>query len=96
MPYLVLVDDNFHYMDESARSTLGEFADAGAAIDRCRQIVDEYLQTAHRPGMSAKALFESYVTFGEDPFILCRDATEVRFSAWDYALSRCSQMCEST
>jgi hypothetical protein len=27
MTYTVLVDDNFNYMDESERYTLGEFAD---------------------------------------------------------------------
>ena len=32
MPYVVMVDDNFHYMDEGERYKHGEFADADVAI----------------------------------------------------------------
>lgn len=93
MPYVVMVDDNFHYMDESARYRHGEFADAGEAIAHCQQIVDEYLDSAYKPGMTADELWDSYRSFGEDPFIQCVDVAPARFSAWDYARSRCTQLC---
>ena len=72
MPYVVMVDDNFHYMDEGEdeRYKHGEFADAGLAIGHCRKIVDEYLESAYKAGMSASDLWDRYVSFGEDPFIL--------------------------
>ena len=89
MPYVVMVDDNFHYMDEDERYQHGDFADAEVAIENCRRIVDEYLESAYQPGISAHELWDSYVSFGEDPFILSVDAPEVRFSAWDYAKERC-------
>lgn len=97
MPYVVMVDDNFHYMDEDEdeRYRHGEFADAGVAIEHCRQIVDEYLESALKPGMSAEELWDSYKSFGEDPFIQSVDVAPVRFSAWDYARGRCLDMCRA-
>lgn len=38
--------------------------------------VDEYLLSAYQPGMTDQALFESYVTFGEDPFIIVTPSKE--------------------
>jgi hypothetical protein len=40
-PYLVLVDDNYHYMDPDERWTLGRFATLDEAIAACRQLVDQ-------------------------------------------------------
>ena len=37
MPYTVMVDDNFHYMDEDERCRFGEFASAEVAIGHCRR-----------------------------------------------------------
>ena len=95
MSYKVLVDDNFHYMDESERYTLGEFPTLDAAIAASTKIVDEYLLSAYRPGVTAQELAHSYFTFGEDPFIVdTQDNTRgALFSAWDYARRRCDEMC---
>ena len=95
MPYVILVDDNYHYMDSSYRCRDGEFATAEEAFARCRQIVDEYLESALKPGMSAEELWDSYKSFGEDPFIQSVDVAPVRFSAWDYARGRCLDMCRA-
>ena len=95
MPYVVLVDDNFHYMDEDERYRHGKFSDAGVAIEHCRQIVDEYLESALKPGMSADELWDSYKSFGEDPFIQSLGVAPVRFSAWDYAHGRCADLCRA-
>jgi len=92
MPYVVLVDDNSRYSDESSRCWHGEFAEAGPALAACRRIVDEYLDSACTPGMSAEELWGSYAAFGEDPFIRSVDAPPVRFSAWDYARERCAAL----
>ena len=35
-----MVDDNYHYMDESERYQHGEFATLDAAIEAARKIVD--------------------------------------------------------
>jgi hypothetical protein len=94
MPYLLYVDDNFHYTDESARYLSGTFDTAEAALKKARHIVDDFLESAHEPSMSAAQLYHSYVGFGEDPFIICEgDVPQVKFSAWDYARERCDVIC---
>jgi hypothetical protein len=51
MPYLLYVDDNFHYMDESERYLSGTFDTAEAALEKARHIVDKFLARAYEQGM---------------------------------------------
>ena len=90
MNYTVYVDDNYHHLDESERYTLGEFSSCAEAVAACQEIVDEFLESSFRPSMTAKELYEAYVGFGEDPFIVPADE---KFSAWDYAKRRCHEIC---
>jgi len=92
--YTVMVDDNYHYhfMDESERRQLAAFDDCAAAIAACQRLVDDFLQSAYRPGMTAEALWASYTRFGDDPFIVTTDE-QCLFSAWDYARQRCEALC---
>jgi hypothetical protein len=92
MSYRVLVDDNFHSMDEARHFEHGEYASLDDAIAAARTIVDEYLDAAWRPGITADELFTSYTTFGECPFVLADDVDAGAFSAWDYARERCVQL----
>jgi hypothetical protein len=41
--------------------------------------------------MTADALYQLWVIFGEDPYVMPVDRTDARvaFSAWDYAKERC-------
>ena len=96
MSFKVLVDDNYHHMDESERYELGEFKTWAAAVAASKQIVDEFLVSSYRPGMTAKELYQGYVSFGEDPFIVSVTTTDDsrRFSAWSYAEERCIQLCQ--
>ncbi len=55
--------------------------------------MDDCLESARKPGMSATELWNSYVSFGEDPFIVSVDAPKIRFSAWEYAEERCQMLC---
>ena len=87
MSYQVFVDDNFHYMDESERYQLGDFDSLDAAVAACKRIVDEFLLSNHRPGMTSDALMAQYTLYGEDPFVCPGDGT-VPFSARDYASER--------
>jgi hypothetical protein len=90
MAYTVFVDDNFHYMDESERYQLGEFADYASAVAACKRIVDGYLADCD-PSLSAEKMFSSYKSFGEDPWIKGDDPS-CRFSAWTYAWERCQTL----
>ncbi len=93
MSYRVLVDDNFHYMDEDERYELGSYQTLEAAIAAARAIVDDFLLDSRQPGMSAGELFDLYTGFGEDPFIMGPEQGLVLFSAWDYARRRCEELC---
>ncbi|MEA2575677.1 MAG: hypothetical protein QOH93_2975 [Chloroflexia bacterium] len=90
--YTVVVNDNFHYMDEAERYEHAVFDSCGEAVTACKKIVDDYLLANYKPGMSAEELYESYTSFGEDPFIVGKDE-QCRFSAWSYARQRCEELC---
>lgn len=81
-------------MDESERIAHGEYSSCEMAIKECQKIVDDYLESAYEPGMTADQLYESYTGFGDDPFIESEDKI-CDFSAWKYAKSRCKKLIES-
>jgi hypothetical protein len=89
--FKVMVDDNFHYMDEDERSEHGTFATLDAAVAACRALVDRSLRASWKPGMSADDLYEQYVAFGDDPFIVAPPGVAsgaALFSAHTYARER--------
>ena len=95
--YTVMVDDNFHYMDESERWELGTFASLDEALGACRALVDRWLAENHKPGMTGPELYRLYASFGEDPFILGGEGGSRRiFSAWDYAKERADALCHGS
>lgn len=91
-PYVVIVRDNFHYMDASEQYQQGEYDTRVEALCACVRIVEDFLYHHHERGMSAEKLFDLYVGFGEDPFIV--GPGKEAFSAWLYAKQRCSEICE--
>ena len=68
--YKVMIDDNFHYMDTDHRLQNGVFPTTQAAIAACKEIVDADLRQFHKPGITAKELYEMYTMFGDDPFVV--------------------------
>jgi hypothetical protein len=93
MTYTVRVDDNFHYMDKDYRYTHGEYATVEDALKEAKAIVDGFLSAAYIPGMRPDDLYQSYTTFGDDPFIIGPE--DAKFSAWNYAQRRCEEICAS-
>ena len=89
--YIVYVDDNFHYMDESQRYKQGEFDTKEEAITQCKKIVDDFFEPHLNDKLSYRELWEGYMMFGEDPFIITEDKT-CQFSAWEYAKQRCREL----
>jgi hypothetical protein len=91
--YKVMVDDNFHYLDEDERSEYGTFASAAEALDACRQLVDQSLVAEYENGATAEQLYERYSSFGDDPFVVALDgAPKVEFSAHAYACERAREL----
>jgi hypothetical protein len=70
--YRVMVDDNFHYQDSDERWEQGTYESVDEALAACRRIVDQSLQDEYRAGISAEALYDRYMSFGDDPFIMVR------------------------
>ena len=93
--YKVVVDDNFHYQDSEERREQGIYETVEEAIAACRGIVDQSLEEERRPGISAEALYDRYMSFGDDPSIVVLDGTDdgAAFSAWSYAKERCRAIC---
>lgn len=69
MTFTVRIRENSHDMDESEAYGHGTFATYAEGETACRNIVDDYLAGARRPGISAEDLFRSYTMFGEDPAV---------------------------
>ena len=61
-------------------------------IVACKRIVDEDLNELNEPGTTTAQLYEHYVHFGLDPFIVPVDPNDegIKFSGWIYAKERCS------
>lgn len=93
MTYTVFVDDNFHYMREEERYRHGEYSSYEEALTASKAIVDSFLMEHYKTGVSAEELYQAYVCFGDDPFIVPSDAANPDFSAWTYAKQRCSEIC---
>jgi hypothetical protein len=95
--YKVLIDDNFHFMDESHRYEFGAFTTADEAITACKYIVDRCLEHMFEPDTTAEALYEQYRNFGEDPFIMPVDRNGVRvtFSSDEYAKAQCEVLARN-
>ncbi len=103
MKYTVLVDDNFHYMDDTKTITEGEFDTAEAAIACAKEVVDKCLADLYSqlskqqpPGktLTADELYGYYNSFGDDPYVISEDKT-VKFSGWSYAKERCEEMIKA-
>jgi hypothetical protein len=93
--YRVVTTDNFHYMETRKDADSGVFESYEAAAAACREIVDRSLAWHHKPGMTAKRLYDDYQDFGDDPYIVAIDGAPhgERFSAWTYAKQRCREIC---
>ena|SRR5207249_1261242 len=91
--YRVLVDDNFHYMDEDERYEARAFETYTDAVEKCKEIVEQSLQEQLEPGMTAEQLFGAYRGCGDDPWVSETPEGVERFSARDYARRRSQELC---
>jgi hypothetical protein len=96
--YRVMVDDNFHYQDPDERREHGTYETVEEALAACQAIVDRSLENEFRAGISAEALYDRYMSFGDDPSIVVLNGVDenAKFSAWSYAKERCAVMCRGT
>jgi hypothetical protein len=88
--YTIVIDDNFHFMDESESYKSGEFDTYEEALGECKKILDDFLEDAVRPGDTADQLYSAFVMFGETPHI--HGEKLGKFSATNYARKRCTEI----
>ena len=78
--YKVIIDDNYHYMDESKRSAAGSYNSLEEAIEKCRELTIKSLEGFYEKGIAPEELSAQWAMFGEDPFIV-GSSESVPFSA---------------
>lgn len=91
--YTVMVDDNFHFMDQDERWKYGEFTSLEAAIEACKSVVDECLADYLEPNMTPDQLYSQYKMLGDDPYVV-GPTKDKSFSSWDYAEQRSKEICQ--
>jgi len=96
--FKVLVNDNAHYMDLTEVSEHGVFGSADEAVSACKKIVNDDLTAMWKPGTPAAALFQLYIAYGPDPFVIPinPDDPAIEFSAWSYAKQRCEEIATAS
>ena len=90
--WTVFVDDNFHFLDETERCTLGTFDKYDQALSACQKKVDDFLNDSS--ATNAEDLLASFSSFGESPRLSgpTPEGETLRFSAWNYARERCAEI----
>ncbi len=94
MKYRIMIDDNFHYMEEDEHIDGPDYESCEEAIDECKRIVDKSLRWERlqsKDPNDADELYDRYTDFGDDPFVRSDDR-ECSFSAWNYAKQRCKNI----
>ncbi len=90
----VYIADNFHYPpfepgDEPYKHS--SYPTLEAAIAFCKKRLDEDLARITNHYSSAEQMYDQYVNFGEDPFIV-GPVKGPLFSGWTYAKQRCAEI----
>ncbi len=89
--YTVMVDDNFHYMDEEDRYKHGKFSTFEKAVKACKKIVDEELRDYLDQGIKPEDLSSTWSLYGSDPYIVGGSRW---FSARDYVTEKTQELGE--
>ncbi len=93
--YEVHIDDNFHYMDESERYSVGSYRSLEKAIEKCRKMTIRSLKDLYEKGITPEKLSAQWSMFGDDPFIVGGGGS-VPFSARAFVTTElCRKIIES-
>jgi len=93
--YSVCIDDNYHYMDESARATVASYDSLEKALEKCKKITIRSLTSFYEEGITPEKLSAQWSMFGDDPFIIGGDGS-VPFSARNFITTElCNEIIES-
>jgi hypothetical protein len=91
--YKVVVQDNFHWWDETERYEFGTFTTWDEAVDACKNKIEQELEKFFEPGMDANQLYDHYIQMADEPFILASAADAYGdFSESEYAMRHCEKL----
>lgn len=93
MSYEVYCLDNFNIpADSSGNYTWGRYETYEEAVAKAKYIVDLCLTEQYKPGITADALYMTFVMYGDTPMIIGHGPGET-FSGRDYAKQRAIEIC---
>ena len=93
--YEVFVDDNYHYMDESERYSVGSYDSLEEAVSRCKELTINSLKDLYEKGITPEKLQTQWAMFGEDPYVFGGDGA-VPFSARKFISTElCKEIIDS-
>ena len=87
------VFDNFQYGESYLHGKYGSYEEALRAAE---MIVEEFIESNHKPGMSAAELAASFALYGEEAVVLdvTTNRMDNRFSARKYAALYSQRYCD--
>lgn len=88
--YTVRILDNFHFMDKNEEYNSGTYDTYEEAVVKCKEIIDEFLESAKKPNENAEQLYSTFVMYGETPHV--HGEKLGNFSATAYAKQRCLEI----
>lgn len=68
--FKVRIHELFHFADESEMYTWGEYDTLTEAVAECKRIIDDQLPKAYKEGLTPEKLYEGFMMFGDEPYIL--------------------------
>lgn len=83
--FQVFIDDNYHFMDESARHSGGAFDTYDEALAKAKMIVRASVKECAEGKDSAGEILGCYKMFGDDAWIDPTPDGVEKFSAWEFA-----------
>jgi hypothetical protein len=84
--YTVMTDPNDPTYDDNPPSEVGIYPTADEAILACKTVIDEFLEVYVEECTTAAELYDMYVKFGADPYIVSVDPNDeqVNFNVEKY------------
>ena len=81
--YQVLIDDNYHTVDDSGPIKAGSFRSLEDAIVKCVRITIRSLDEFYEAGIGPQKLSAQWALFGDDPYVV-GDGGAVPYSARNF------------
>ncbi len=91
--YEVWASDPFHLTGAPEKYRVGRFASCADAVAACERLVDDFLASRYREGMTREEMLAEYYSEGTEPYIVSLDPG-CSFSARRHAEARAASLCD--